>query len=57
VHYSWEVIVLLAEGAVDLEFSNGPALEAPTSLCLEDRIADWSKIVTCPTSTLLTLLV
>jgi hypothetical protein len=57
VHYTREVIVLLAEGAVDLEFSNGPALEAATSLSLEDRVADWSKIITCPTSTLLTLLV
>ena len=57
VHYTWEVIVLLAEGAIDLEFSDGPALEAAASLSLEDWVADWSQIVTGPTSTLLTLLV
>jgi len=57
VHYAWEVIVLLAEGAVDLEFSDGPALEAATSLSLEDWVANWSEIITGPTSTLLTLLV
>ncbi len=42
VHYTWEVIVLLAEGAIDLEFSDGSALEAAASLSLEDWVADWS---------------
>jgi hypothetical protein len=57
VNYTWKVIVLLAEGAVDLEFSDGPALEAATSLSRENWVADWSEIITGPTSTLLTLLV
>jgi len=57
VHDTWEVIVLLAEWTVDLEFCYGPALEAAASLSLEDWVADWSQIVACTTSTLLTLLV
>ena len=57
VHYTWEIIVLLAEGAVNLEFSDRPALEAAACLSLEDWVADWSEIITCSTSTLLTLLV
>ena len=56
MHYAWEVIVLLAEGAVDLEFSDGSALEAATSLSLEDRVADRSQIITGANNTLLTLL-
>lgn len=57
VHYTWKVVVLLAEWAVDLEFSDRPALEAAASLSLEDGVADRSQIITGTTSTLLTLLI
>jgi hypothetical protein len=54
---SWELVVLIAERTVNLEFSDRAVLQTFSGLSLKNRVVHWAEVISTGTTLVITLFI